>query len=357
MSQSLSQPPKSPRNGDELIAVTVAIVAIGSILTWTLTHRDQTPSGPGLPGGVTQQKKPADPASTRLLSPVMPPEQPEAFSAIGRQMMPSSQPATGLSSNPSRNAGASQSSVTLLSQGLQESFEPIARPLSNLTTRSLRVPMPALPQSTLSSDVDVTGPPVEPMAFPDVSADHWAKSVIDRLSAQRWLQGFPDGSFRPEQPITRAEFAAQIAQAFSELPLESSESIRFRDVPETHWGQTSIQRAVQAGFLSGYPDQTFRPDQPVSRVQVMVAISSGLDLETDVTTDGALPAYQDRDQVPDWAISSLGAAIQSGLLADVGQITHLRPQAPATRAEVAAILYQALVYMGKVDPIRRTADD
>ncbi|WP_088429576.1 S-layer homology domain-containing protein [Halomicronema hongdechloris] len=263
-------------------------------------------------------------------------------------MMPSSQQ-DAAASNPVGDDEVSEQRVNQSSSLFQESFEPISPPLTNLETRSLRVPSPALPQSTLSSDA--TSQSLEPIAFSDLPSDHWAKPAIDSLSAQRWLQGFPDGSFRPDAPITRAEFAAQIAQVFSELPLQSSTSITFQDVPETHWGQASIQRAVQAGFLRGYPGRTFRPNQPVSRAQLIVAVASGLDLEAEANTDVLLQPYQDRNQVPAWAIPSLVAAIRSGLVADAEQLNRLRPQAAATRAEVAAMLHQALVYMGRADPI------
>lgn len=99
--------------------------------------------------------------------------------------------------------------------------------------------------------------------FPDIQK-HWARTFIEGLAQRHIVRGFPDGSFRPEQGITRAEFAVMLQTAFPQ-PLKRP-YVPFVDVPANYWAAGAIRWAYERGFLSGFPGQQFRPTEQISRV-------------------------------------------------------------------------------------------
>lgn len=175
---------------------------------------------------------------------------------------------------------------------------------------------------------------------------HWAQSFIESLAVREIIRGFPDGTFRPEAPVTRAEFAAMIRRAFPQYA-EIRNGVEFADVPAMHWAYNAIQDAYRIGFLQGYPGNTFAPDQRIPRSQVLVALANGLNLTTSGMTDTILnTAYLDRDNIPDFARSAIAAATENGLVVNYPTLNRLNPEKIATRAEVAAFIHQALVKTG-----------
>lgn len=110
-------------------------------------------------------------------------------------------------------------------------------------------------------------------SFSDVQ-NHWAQPFIEALAARDIIRGFPDGTFRPDLPVTRAQFAAIVNQAFPQAPVRSP--IQFADVPVSHWAYNAIQQAYQIGFLQGYPNNIFSPEQNIPRAQVLVSLTNGL---------------------------------------------------------------------------------
>lgn len=109
-------------------------------------------------------------------------------------------------------------------------------------------------------------------SFSDVEAGSWYNVSVSTLANAGILNGYPDGSFRPDQPITRAELAKVIA-LFADL---KEGTIRFKDV-KGHWAQAYIELAAGNGWINGYPDGTFRPDQEITRAETMAMINRVLD--------------------------------------------------------------------------------
>lgn len=188
-------------------------------------------------------------------------------------------------------------------------------------------------------------PPVT-SAFSDVRG-HWAQAYIEALAAKNIIAGFKDGTFRPSEPVTRAQFAAIIKQAFTPAPERPASN--FVDVSSKFWAYEPIQTAYRGGFVSGYPDKRFRPDQRIPKVQVLVSLASGLKLRSDNTS--LLSVYSDRSLIPNYAIAAVAGATQRELVVNYPTPTTLEPNREATRAEVAAFVYQALVNAGRVEPI------
>jgi hypothetical protein len=112
-------------------------------------------------------------------------------------------------------------------------------------------------------------------SFSDVTTDAWYNNAISTAAMAGILNGYTDGTFQPNQSITRAEFAA-IAARFLSSEVEDNGVARFSDI-SGHWAEDSINRAVAAGWINGYTDGTFRPDQPITRAEVVSVINSMLD--------------------------------------------------------------------------------
>lgn len=188
----------------------------------------------------------------------------------------------------------------------------------------------------------------DPGSFPDVQ-NYWAQTYIGALARRNIISGFPDGTFRPDDPVTRAQFASIVTKAFPPGTQTQAAAIAFQDVPSNFWAYQPIQTAAQTGFLAGYPDGTFQPSQQIPRVQVLVSLVSGLNLGTG--NPSLLSLYQDAAQIPAYATAKVAAATQRQIVVNYPTVNLLNPNRDATRAEVAAFVYQALVNAGKAEPI------
>lgn len=175
---------------------------------------------------------------------------------------------------------------------------------------------------------------------------HWAEKQITALAQRNIIKGFHDGTFRPEEPVTRAQFAAILEAAFPNKALVRPVQA-FRDVPDTFWGHRAISQASAKGFMSGYPTGEFKPADQIPRVQVLVSLVSGMGL------NGGDPAklkdaFKDATDIPKYALGAIATANQHKLVVNHPDPQQLAPNRPATRAEVAAMLYQLLVQQGLI---------
>lgn len=179
--------------------------------------------------------------------------------------------------------------------------------------------------------------------FLDIS-QHWARPFIQRLQAQGLINGFKDNTFRPDQNLTRAEFATLLNAAFPTLTKRSY--IQFSDVPKDFWAAKAIQTAYESGFISGFPDGRFYPQNSVTRLQVFLALVSGLNLAKGEHLN-LEDLYTDADQIPKYATQSIITATRSQLVVNYPNPETFNPNLTATRGEVAAIVYQGLVLLKK----------
>jgi uncharacterized lipoprotein YddW (UPF0748 family) len=190
-----------------------------------------------------------------------------------------------------------------------------------------------------------------PTRFSDIQ-NHWARLFIEGLATQGIISGFPDRTFRPNQAMSRAEYAAILQKAFQRTVKRPY--VPFVDVPARHWAAPAIQKAFETGFISGYPGNRFRPDASISRMEVLISLTTGLEITSDsiVELKTALPElYQDQAQITSYAIEKIAAATDAELVVNYPNIKQLKPLEIATRADVAAFIYQALVYLEKLPEI------
>ena len=207
-------------------------------------------------------------------------------------------------------------------------------------------------ESKIQGQIEFVAAAVNPLpggatAFKDVAPNYWAKSYIEALASKGVIAGFPDGTFKPNEPVTRAQFAAIINKAFS--PQATRQAKTFSDIRSNFWAYSAIQTATRGGFLAGYPNNTFKPQQQIPKVQVIVSLANGLGLTTN--NQNVLSVYSDASQIPNWAEASVAAATAKQLVVNYPTATQLSPNRQATRAEVAASVYQALVNAGQAQAI------
>ncbi|WP_299404097.1 S-layer homology domain-containing protein [Acaryochloris sp. IP29b_bin.148] len=184
--------------------------------------------------------------------------------------------------------------------------------------------------------------------FTDIDTS-WAQPFINTLAQKNIISGFPDGSFRPDQPVTRAQFAAIVRQAFNTSATRPSRP--FTDVQSGYWAAPAIDHAYSTEFLSGYADGTFQPDQNIPKVQALVAIASGLKIQPVGSVDSTLLRYYDAAQIPNYAKPGVAAATQRNIAVNYPNVAAFNPNQQATRADIAAYIYQALVSQGRLAPI------
>lgn len=161
---------------------------------------------------------------------------------------------------------------------------------------------------------------------------HWAERQIREMVARGAISGYPDGCFRPNQTISRAEFATMIVKV---LGLSSSGTKLFADT-QGHWGRYTIAAAYEAGIVSGYDTHRFGPDDPITREQmaVMIVKAAGLSNRTSQLN------FVDSRAISTWARSAVAQAATQKIIMGYPDNTF-RPANPATRAEAVSIITRA----------------
>jgi len=182
----------------------------------------------------------------------------------------------------------------------------------------------------------------EEMPFADLKGN-WALAAINRMLTKGIVNGFPDHTFKPDEDVTRAQMAKIISLWHGLIPGWAPYK-NFSDLASTHWAYSYISAAVNAGFFSGYPDGTFRPDEPVTKAQFVKLIV--------MAKNWNIPSSSFQNLYPDcadhWARPFMEAAYFNGLIKPQNLETKellagdmFGPDLPATRAQVCYLLDRA----------------
>lgn len=172
---------------------------------------------------------------------------------------------------------------------------------------------------------------------------HWAEDTILKLVEKNYISGYPDGTFKPDNTITRAEFVKILCAVMGYAPATEGTST-FTDVAATDWFFGYVVTAVQKGIIGGYPDGTFLPNNPITRQEAskVVVKAKGID-ETTVDAEYVFSHARLTDEaaIADWAKPFIAAAVERGFMK--GDPTGaFRPDANLTRAETAAIAWRVM---------------
>lgn len=185
-------------------------------------------------------------------------------------------------------------------------------------------------------------------SFADIPSNYWARDFIAELVRLDIISGFPDGTFRPNEPVTRAQFAAMIRKAFEKTKIRN---VTVRDVSTNHWAYNGIKEACETGFLMLNSANNFNPNQQLSRLEVLLALTQGLNYSVNGSATNILQFYNDASAIPVNVRPLVAAATQRGMVVNYPNVKLLNSNQIATRAEVAAFLYQSLVSTGETMPI------
>jgi hypothetical protein len=176
--------------------------------------------------------------------------------------------------------------------------------------------------------------------FCDVPTDNWAYPFIASLSDRGIIQGYPDGCFRPLNQITRAEFSQILAKALEShsnyLWPSHCKIAGFSDVPSSFWGAESIAKLACAGYVEGYQDGLFKPNNVITRaeaVQILRKIAVFREMDTSISADFS---FQDVRK-GDWFYDAVGYSFKNEIISGVSE-TAFEPHRNLTRAEGAKII-------------------
>lgn len=310
---------------DELLAVVLAFLGIGSILWWGLTRSQGLLADQGLLSRRTEAPSALTPSAPEGTGQDF---EPRTFDREERPRQTPSAGAAGLLSfgpEDQRSSAVPRESAS----GVVVPADPNAMP------------------STSSPDAAGTTQPID---ISDVPTNHWAYPFIKPMFDEGYLPDFPESGFQPDQTLTRAELAALLSQAFGNAPREGSVRT-FSDVPGNYWAAAAIDNAVSQGFMNGYPEGDFRPDQAVPRYEVLVSLATGLGLADPPAPDQTLQAFVDLGPLPSWARPKVAAAAENALVVNYPNRDQLKPAQAATRAEIVAMIHQALVQRGELPAV------
>ncbi|MFF0825936.1 S-layer homology domain-containing protein [Brevibacillus sp. NPDC003359] len=189
-------------------------------------------------------------------------------------------------------------------------------------------------------------------SFSDVPRSHWAYKEITEMAAKGIIKGYDNRTFRPNNEVTRAEFAKiMIAAADVDINKHYVDQT-FKDVPRQHWAFLYVEYAKP--YLTGYKSgstYTYKPDQAAVREDIAVALVRLLGYDQKYKADlNQLKKFRDYDDISSALRPYIAIAIQTDLMK--GYNGNFRPQDPITRAEAASLLYRAILDRNDDDEIK-----
>ncbi len=185
--------------------------------------------------------------------------------------------------------------------------------------------------------VKATDSYVGKMAFSDVPLEHWAYEAVGYLSDNLVISGYLDGTFKPNKNITRAEFAKIIVSAMNTVDFEAK--AEFNDVSDEDWFAPYVASAYKNGYITGYPDGSFRPNDNISRADICAVIYRCI--KNTALENSSNTVFADDSSIPNYAREGVYALAGSGIVNGMGD-NRFAPLENATRAQASKIIYLAL---------------
>lgn len=218
--------------------------------------------------------------------------------------------------------------------------------MSSLLALTLLLPAPMISASGRTGSPAVTLKQAPQTRMPDYTA-HWAKRDFQTWVDKGLISGYGDGTYKPEQKITRAEWMSLINRAFN---LQREADAEFKDVSADDAYYHDIRKAVAAGYISGYDDRTLRPGQTVSRQEAAVMLFRLFGLESGAS--GEMP--KDIADVPAWCRDAVLALLSEKYLSGYGD-GSFKGNRQITRAEALRMIDGlAGEIIGKAEPLRES---
>ncbi|CAM4471455.1 S-layer homology domain-containing protein [Paenibacillus tarimensis] len=186
---------------------------------------------------------------------------------------------------------------------------------------------------------------VGPKSFTDLT-NHWAKADVEKLASKLVVEGTGKNLFQPKRSITRAEFAAMVVRSLGLDTSVTSSTYNFTDVSGSSWYAGTVSAAAEAGLINGYTNGTFKPNANITRQEVAAIVVRALEFAgknanlSTAEVNAALAGYTDAATLG-WAKEEVAAAVKSGIVQ--GQTsTKINGKAEANRAEAATMIIRFL---------------
>ena len=196
--------------------------------------------------------------------------------------------------------------------------------------------------------------------YSDMQESHWAYKQIKQLSEKSVVIGDPDGTFKPDENVTRAEFASMAIKALGQEHTTVAQPVKFNDIDKDFWAYDAIQKAIYFDLVSN-PEKEgkFRPYDSVSRAEALSIAVNALTTEQ-ISEQKAKyvlsKVYKDANDIPAWFIIPAGKAEILGMVvSEPDKASNMDSDRPATRAEVTAILYN-MMEQAKLNPNAKLAE-
>ena len=191
--------------------------------------------------------------------------------------------------------------------------------------------------------------------YPDVYDSYWAAGDINRLTEQCVLEGYPDGMFKPNRKVSRAEMATMVVKGYNLDVTSNCDNLTFTDVPKSHWAHDYISKGVAEDMIAGKSNTKFYPNDHITRTEALTIMSKGLKCPMDENkANEILSQFKDGSQVPCWAKQHVAKAIENGALKNQKNQDFIRPNDKTTRAEASSML-QGMRLAGGYDKSTKTA--
>jgi len=178
---------------------------------------------------------------------------------------------------------------------------------------------------------------VSAVSFSDTNS-HWAEEIIEKYTTKGYISGYADGSFKPDREISRAEFVSMVNKVF--LIPNSNNGVKFSDVTSSDWFYSDVKNASADGYILGYNDNTFRPNNLVTRQEACVIIYRLLSLPP-IIDDSQLTEFSDISTIAAWSKNSVISLIIEGIINGYADKT-IRPNGKLTRAEALCMIDRTL---------------
>ncbi|MFC4305285.1 S-layer homology domain-containing protein [Cohnella boryungensis] len=177
----------------------------------------------------------------------------------------------------------------------------------------------------------------EPTANMSDVTGHWAEASIKEAVDSGIVKGYPDGTFKPNRSVTRAEFAVLLMNAMN--PQDEASSPTFTDTAKIGaWAQKAVAQAVQERIIHGYSDGAFRPNEEITRVEMAMMLANALGRPPEAI---AATGFADDKDIPAWAKDAVAELKKLGIVQGKGD-NQFAPQDHATRAEAVTVLLKML---------------
>ncbi len=174
-------------------------------------------------------------------------------------------------------------------------------------------------------------------SFRDVTSAHWAFASVERAAELGLVTGYSDGTFRPDTPVTRAQFVLMLWRMCGKPAAAKAAS--FADASAS-WYQDALSWAVEKGYVNGLSDTRFGPDAPITRQQAMAILfrlNGGQSGSEQMLTGVYEQTFTDSGTIASWAKDATWWAVYHELVSGTGG-SRIAPEANASRAQIAAIL-------------------